>query len=864
MPAVDPSTESVTGLAPAVGGVSEGRFLPGVVIGGRYRMIALLGRGGMGEVYRADDLKLGQSVALKFLPADVERDPARLERFLEEVRVSLRVTHPSVCRVFDIGQVDRRHFLSMEFVDGEDLASLLRRIGRLPEGKALDIARQLCAALAAAHDQGVLHRDIKPANIMIDGRGRAKITDFGLGGAFIGVGGIEARAGTPRYMAPEQLDGGKLSERTDLYALGLVLYELFTGKSAFDVRDDDPRRARSSPPTSPSSHVSGLDPLIERAILRCLEPDPAKRPASAAVLAAALPGGDPLAMAIAAGETPSPELVAAAGADVGLSAKTVWVLCVVGLVGITTLALLTGRVALNTIGAPLKPPDVMIERAREILSTVGIRGDVVDSAFGFDPNGLYLNYAAEHRLSNEEDGPAEHGVQFWYRQAPVYLGRVTFIGPFFMAAVGPWDPVPVYSGEAVLFLNRRGQLRELLHIPPQLPGEPGPAGDADWPALFKAAGLDDTAWVSVEPRWTPWFFGDRRVAWAPRSPQPNRPERVEAASFRGVPVSFTVVYPWTAPFRDLVTTRTPGQRIADLTGILLVAAILLGSAWLARRNLRLDRADRKGAVRLGVMFAMSGLLGWLVGEHHVLAIWELELALMGLGVALVSGVVNATFYLALEPEVRRRWPGILVSWSRLVSGDVWNPLVARDVIIGCVVIAVIGSIQVSGTILGRELTGVLPWIESAPRPFMGGRQLVPALLGGLGAAASISLMLLLLFFVVRLVVRREWAAVLVCTVLLAPAALAPIEAAAVRLPVTLVYQAAIFVMLARVGLVATIAAYFVQIVLTEFPVTWPPTAWYSPAGLVGLAVVATVVIGATRIVARAQERLTRRVGQSAG
>jgi hypothetical protein len=291
---------------------------------------------------------------------------------------------------------------------------------------------------------------------------------------------------------------------------------------------------------------------------------------------------------------------------------------------------------------------------------------------------------------------------------------------------------------------------------------------------------------------------------------------------------------------------------------------MLGSAWLARRNLRLDRADRKGAVRLGVMFAMSGLLGWLVGEHHVLAIWELELALMGLGVALVSGVVNATFYLALEPEVRRRWPGILVSWSRLVSGDVWNPLVARDVIIGCVVIAVIGSIQVSGTILGRELTGVLPWIESAPRPFMGGRQLVPALLGGLGAAASISLMLLLLFFVVRLVVRREWAAVLVCTVLLAPAALAPIEAAAVRLPVTLVYQAAIFVMLARVGLVATIAAYFVQIVLTEFPVTWPPTAWYSPAGLVGLAVVATVVIGATRIVARAQERLTRRVGQSAG
>src|SRR5262245_40630440 len=272
-------------------------------------MVALLGRGGMGEVYRADDLKLGQPVALKCLPATVERDPERLQRFMEEVRVSLRVTHPGVCRVFDIGQVDRRHFLSMEFVDGEDLGSLLRRIGRLPEDKAVDIARQLCDGLAAAHDQGVLHRDIKPANIMIDGRGRAKLMDFGLAGAFIGIGGAEARAGTPKYQAPEQLDGKALSERTDLYALGLVLYELFTGKSAFDLRDEDQRRARSSTPTSPSSHVSGLDPLVERAILRCLESDPAKRPQSAALLAAMLPGGDPLAMMIAAGETPSPELV---------------------------------------------------------------------------------------------------------------------------------------------------------------------------------------------------------------------------------------------------------------------------------------------------------------------------------------------------------------------------------------------------------------------------------------------------------------------------------------------------------------------------------------------------------------------------
>src|SRR5687767_3472088 len=229
--------ETVAGPAPSRPVVGAAGFVPGQMFAGRYRVVGLLGRGGMGEVYRADDLKLGQPVALKFLPRDVAHDADRLERFLTEVRLSLRVTHPNVCRVFDIGQLDERHFLSMEFVDGEDLASLLRRIGRLPEDKAVEIARQLCAGLAAAHDEGVLHRDLKPANIMIDGRGRAKITDFGLAGATAGISGRDARAGTPQYMAPEQVAGRELSERTDLYALGLVLYEIFTGKRAFEIKN---------------------------------------------------------------------------------------------------------------------------------------------------------------------------------------------------------------------------------------------------------------------------------------------------------------------------------------------------------------------------------------------------------------------------------------------------------------------------------------------------------------------------------------------------------------------------------------------------------------------------------------------------
>src|SRR4051812_46610461 len=145
----------------------EGRFIPGTLLGGRYRILTLLGRGGMGEVYRAMDLTLGQSVALKFLPEEASRNQRILERFHGEVRVARLVSHPNVCRVYDIGEVEGMPFISMEYVDGEDLASLLLRIGRLPADKAVETSRKLCAGLTAAHDRGVIHRDLKPQNIMI-------------------------------------------------------------------------------------------------------------------------------------------------------------------------------------------------------------------------------------------------------------------------------------------------------------------------------------------------------------------------------------------------------------------------------------------------------------------------------------------------------------------------------------------------------------------------------------------------------------------------------------------------------------------------------------------------------------------------
>jgi serine/threonine-protein kinase len=147
------------------------RFEPGLLIASRYRIVSRLGKGGMGEVFRADDIMLGQPVALKFLPESARGNVNLLTRFYDEVRIARQITHANVCRVYDIGEVDGQPYLSMEYIDGEDLASLLRRIGRLPSDKATEFTRKMCAGLAAAHAQGVLHRDLKPGNIMIDGRG---------------------------------------------------------------------------------------------------------------------------------------------------------------------------------------------------------------------------------------------------------------------------------------------------------------------------------------------------------------------------------------------------------------------------------------------------------------------------------------------------------------------------------------------------------------------------------------------------------------------------------------------------------------------------------------------------------------------
>ena len=267
-----------------------GRLAPGTLLLDRYRIVDFLGAGGMGEVYRADDIVLHEPTALKFPYPELIRDDAGLEAFYSEARTARHVQSPHICRVHDVREVGGRPFLSMEMIEGESLHDRLRRSGRLPPELAISVARQLCGGLEALHHGDILHRDLKPANVMLATDGRAKITDFGLAALLEDLANDErALMGTMCYMAPEQLFENQVSRHSDLYSLGLILYEIFTGQVAFDGHTlSEMSRQQTHGPIAPAALNPHLDPATDALILRCLESRPERRPASAREIAETL------------------------------------------------------------------------------------------------------------------------------------------------------------------------------------------------------------------------------------------------------------------------------------------------------------------------------------------------------------------------------------------------------------------------------------------------------------------------------------------------------------------------------------------------------------------------------------------------
>ncbi len=802
--------------------------------------MGLLGRGGMGEVYRADDLRLGQPVALKFLPEDLHRDPIRLAQFHNEVRTARQVSHANVCRVYDIGEIEGLLYLSMEYVDGEDLATSLRRIGRFPEDKAADIARQLCAGLAAAHQRGVIHRDLKPANVMLDGAGRIRVMDFGLAA----IGRVEdIRAGTPAYMAPEQLMGREVTARSDIFALGLVMYELFTGRRAFTATTIGDlvtqHETRSMAP--PSTIVSTMDPAIERAILRCLDPDPGRRPASALAVSAALPGGDPLAAALAAGETPSPEMVAAAGRGAGLDPRVAWPVFLAVLAGMAASFAMALRTSPLDKMRPAYPTEVLAQKARDGLRQLGITARPGDEAYGFDWN----DDLTEHVKTNDKPAPRWDAVfsqrpsplEFWYRQSREPLTSTTFHSDLLTPGiVETGDPPAIMSGMAQVTLDHEGRLTLFETIPAQRLDAPIMPSPVDWGPLFTLADLDRTKLQPTEPLWNWLAASDTRAAWTGTWPGSGRPLRVEAAALGGRPVAFMVAGPWRKPGR-MPDESAGRQNVTVMVLFALLFSILGGATLLARANLRQGRGDWRGATRLAAGMSLMLLGLWLCRVHLIASIGLLAMFLLAVCTSVFYGVLLWTIYTALEPFVRKHWPHVLVSSTNILTGRVRDPVVGRDVLFGAALgVTWVLMLRASDLLTGGESFDSFPGNTDV---LTGVRGTIGIVLERAPYAIRNVLLFFFLLFVIRRVVRSEWGAALIFAGTFALlSALGNDDHPWLNALMSFLYFGSGAFVVLRWGLVSFATGLFVSDLLVHLPATVDSSAWYfgNMMLLVGIAV----------------------------
>lgn len=254
---------------------------PGTVLAERYEVIEVLGRGGMGTVFKVHDRKIKETVALKLIRPEIALSAVTRERFRNELKLARKITHKNICRMYDLGEDGPLHFITMEYIAGQDLKRMMRMTGQLSPGSALTITRQVCEGLAEAHRLGIIHRDLKPQNVMIDPDGNVKIMDFGIARSLYekGMTGTGVLVGSPEYMSPEQAEAGDVDQRTDIYALGVIIYEMVTGRVPFtgDTPLSIAIKHKHENPIDPCELNALVPPGLSRIILRCLDKNTTRR-----------------------------------------------------------------------------------------------------------------------------------------------------------------------------------------------------------------------------------------------------------------------------------------------------------------------------------------------------------------------------------------------------------------------------------------------------------------------------------------------------------------------------------------------------------------------------------------------------------
>jgi serine/threonine-protein kinase len=826
------------------------QFISGTVLAGRYRIVGRIGKGGMGEVYKAEDLELEQTVALKFLPESFSRNEELLRRFRGEVRNARQVSHRNVCRVFDIGETDGLYYITMEYIDGDDLSMLLRRIGRLPSDKAVEISREICLGLAAIHKAGILHRDLKPANIIVDSRGEARITDFGIAGLEADVQGVEARVGTPAYMSPEQADGKELTAQSDIYSLGLLLYEIFTGKQAYEGESVQELRVKhaTTNPKNPSEIVAGIDPLVETVISRCLEKDPRQRPESAIKVAMSLPGGDPLQVALEAGQTPSPEMVAASPKKGALRPVVAACLLAAVFFGIGFFIVTSKRTALHRMVPLEKSPDVLSDRGRELAEKFGY--PAVDSYYAFsnDIGEDYLKYIKDNDKTQARWQKLATGqpsvFRFWYRSGP---------GPLIPISLGTGqfvDPPNVISGMVRIRLDTKGRLIFFEGVPPRVKEGEYSHGEFDWAVVFKEAGFDLAAFERVEPQWVPPHAFDEQRAFSGNYPdQKDIAIRVEAAAYRGKLVSFEIVEPWSKP-----AGRTAIQNDDAEPGFIIILTIFFGilavSAWLAVKNVRGGRSDVHGAFRVMLFLFAVRMIGWVFATHHAASFGEVDILISGLQSGLFWACFAGLMYLAFEPYLRKYAPELVISWNRLLAGELRDPLVGRDVLVG-------GAAAMSSLVILLCLSHYVPVLLGEPPPvpysiegpedylLLGIRGFPVLFLEDISAALVLAFMMSFLVLIFKLLLRRNWLGnAAVWLILFVTFNLGHIVDGT---SLSAIFQAVVlttFVVLtaARFGVLAMMSAWMFFFFIQNYPITTELSSWYAGDFIVDAIILAGLAV----------------------
>jgi hypothetical protein len=557
-------------------------------------------------------------------------------------------------------------------------------------------------------------------------------------------------------------------------------------------------------------------------------------------VAAAMPGGDPLAAALAAGETPSPQMVAASGETAGLRPRVAVACLAAVLLGLTLAVYFSIHYsALEKMGLELTP-EVLTQKSREIIARLGYEGRPTDSAFNLDYNGDFQEYVEKNDKPPHWDAVLAAKpslLQYWYRQSPDSLVASDFRDNLLTPGiVTRTDPPTVLSGMINLELDSQGRLTYFQAIPVQKQeGATSPPATVpfDWNILFGAAGLDVSKFQAAQPKWVSLAESDTRMAWTGTWPGTTRPLRVEAAAFHGKPVFFSLIGDWTKPDRMADTgKKSIGQQINKIIGLVLVGSLLAGAVFLARRNYRQGRGDRAGAFRLAsVMFGLEIAL-WLCRTHFSTINATFGLFVIAVSTGLFVSGVTWLLYLAVEPWVRRHWPQTIISWSRLLSGQFRDPLVGRDILFG-VILGVVWVLVFKIRDIAMIRMGAAPGL-AAPEALMGGREALGAWLRQWPQSIQTTLVFFFLLFGLKVLLRKEWIAAIAFVAVLAVPRSVTSSYMAVEIPAQiLVYAIAVLIVL-RFGLVPLACAIFTINLVENVPFSVDFSAWYMSTSILAL------------------------------